>query len=83
MKDKEYDYMNELATAAVDDIAAGIKGELVRIALLACGGVTSQWEREDVAILMLRRARALNIDSASVRACASELITRCDKENRQ
>lgn len=73
------EYLAELKSSLTDEIAPGIGGELVRLAQMASGGVTSQSERENVAIALLTSARRIGVDSKNLRAVAAGLITRYDK----
>lgn len=71
-------YFKQLQGARTDEVAPGLGGNLVRLAQLAGGGITSQAEREEIAILLLEKARALGVKDASLRATAAELIRRAD-----
>jgi hypothetical protein len=71
-------YFRQLQAAQSDEIAPGLKGNLVHLAIGAASGITSQAEREAVAILLLQKARELRVDDANLRATAAGLITRYD-----
>ena len=72
-------YLEELKCANTDEIASGLGGNLVRLAQLAGCGVTSQLEREEIAMSLLQKAKELNVDSKNLRFTASELILRAYK----
>ena len=72
-------YFKELVDAKNDEIASKLGGNLVRLAQLAGGGITSQTEREEIAIALLQKAKELNVDSKNLRFTASELILRAYK----
>lgn len=63
-------YLGQLKAAKSDMIAAGIRGELQRLAQLAVSGLTSQSEREEVARVLRAKGAELSIDVE----CAAEAI---------
>lgn len=71
-------YFNQLKRAQSDEIAPGLKGELVRLANLATQGITSWQERCAIASLLLKKATDLEIDCANLRATAAGIATRGD-----
>ena len=74
----EIKYFNQLKKAQSDEIAPGIKGELVRLANLAASGITSWQERAQIASLLLKKSVELEIESANLRATAAAIATRGD-----
>lgn len=70
------EYLKELQEANTDELAPGIGGNLVRIAQLAGSGLTSQSQREEIAVILLKKAKELNVDSKNLLLTALELILR-------
>lgn len=69
------EYFKELQAATSDEITPGLNGNLVRLAHLAAGGITSQDERELIAVTLERKATELGVSAERVAATVEELRT--------
>ena len=54
-------YFTELQAAQSDELAPGLGGDLIRLALLAAGGITSADERIEISEELIRKGWRLQV----------------------